>query len=191
MNGFDKIIERIQTESAAESEEILALAEEKRKIIEKEHEENAAKLAAQIELALNAELALMRETAKGQAETDGKKMILNAEQGLVLKIIDKALEKVQSLPDGEYFSLLTKLLYRHLQDKSGEILISEKDAKRISPEFSAALERGKLQIVEDENLSGGGFVLRYGEIEENCTFPALFAAKKEAAQDTAYKILFG
>ena len=34
------------------------------------------------------------------------------------------------------------------------------------------------------------FVLIYGGIEENCTFPALFDAKREQLQDLVHRLLF-
>ena len=37
----------------------------------------------------------------------------------------------------------------------------------------------------------GGFVLIYGDIEENCSFEALFDAQKDRLQDEVRALLFG
>ena len=49
---------------------------------------------------------------------------------------------------------------------------------------------GALTLAPAGRVVGGGFILVYGGIEENCTFPALFEARKEELQDLVHKQLF-
>ena len=49
---------------------------------------------------------------------------------------------------------------------------------------------GALTLAPAGQVVGGGFILVYGGIEEKCTFPALFEARKEELQDLVHKQLF-
>ncbi len=54
--------------------------------------------------------------------------------------------------------------------------------------------RGKkvaLKFLADERLTSGGFVLRRGRIEINCTFQALLSSQREAIEIELAALLFG
>jgi V/A-type H+-transporting ATPase subunit E len=191
LSGLDQIIERILHESAAECDAILKKAQAECEIIQLENEKKAAQVVLDIKTAADADTIKLLETARQRAETDCRKKLLHAQQMLVSEVIEQAAERLKSLPENEYFVVLTKLLARYSQQQTGEILLGSADVKRISTEFKAELDRYPLEIVEDARLNGGGFILRYGEIEENCMFSALLADKHEAVHDKVYHILFG
>ena len=75
-------------------------------------------------------------------------------------------------------------------------VLGEADRKRMPADFPKKLEnvlpKGASLTVSDTPSPSveGGFLLIYGGIEENCTFRALFDAKREALQDIANQILF-
>lgn len=191
MNGLDRIIERIQSESSQECDEIIEKAQAQCENIRLQHEQQAAELTAQIHAGVNDELVKIQETAKLQAETDAKKMLFSVRQKMVAEAVAQAIEKSQNLPETEYFSVLTKLLIIYSQNRAGEIMLCPADFKRMTPEFREVLGGLPLELIQDNSVAGGGFILRYGEVEENCTFPALFAAKREIIHDQVYHILFG
>lgn len=191
MSGLDQIIERICVESESECSQILAAAQAECEAIQAEHEKQAAAMANDIKTAANDTLVKIRDSAKGQIAADQKKELLNAKQALVSELTAQALERVQNMPVEQYFDVLTKLLSRYRQNKSGEILLCKKDLENLTPAFQEALCEFQLKTVEEDEIHGGGFILRYGDIEENCSFPALFAEKEEAVRDKAYQILFG
>ncbi|MEE0784775.1 MAG: hypothetical protein U0M10_02385, partial [Oscillospiraceae bacterium] len=70
------------------------------------------------------------------------------------------------------------------------------DLDRMPENFAARLNAiaqekgGALTLAPAGRVVGGGFILVYGGIEENCTFPALFEARKEELQDLVHKQLF-
>lgn len=190
MNGLDKIIERILSESDSECNEILKTAQSECEKIRLENEETAARIVSELKEANDADLLKIVETGRQKAETDGKKKLLNAQQSLVFEVIKEAEEKLSKLPVNEYFNALAKLLTRYSGQRTGEILLSNTDIQRMPVEFKAELDRQLLTVEADEKLGGGGFVLRYGEIEENCTFTALLTEKQETIHDKVYSILF-
>jgi V/A-type H+-transporting ATPase subunit E len=52
-------------------------------------------------------------------------------------------------------------------------------------------EGASLTLSEKTAAIDGGFLLIYGEIEENCSFDALFSASRENMQDQVNAFLFG
>jgi len=61
----------------------------------------------------------------------------------------------------------------------------EKEIKSI-----AEKKGGKIQISTEPAKISDGFILVYGEIEENCTYDAIFASNRDILRDIAYRELF-
>ena len=111
--------------------------------------------------------------------------------------IDKARESIAGLNDEEYFNVLEKLLRKNVQQGKGKICFSKKDLDRIPNGFEdrvkeiVAENQGELVIDREPANIKDGFVLVYGEIEENCTLKALFDSNIDRIKDIANKQLFG
>ena len=105
--------------------------------------------------------------------------ILRAKQQVIEQAIDKARESIAGLNDEEYFNVLEKLLRKNVQQGKGKICFSKKDLDRIPNGFEdrvkeiVAENQGELVIDKEPANIKDGFVLVYGEIEENCTLKAL------------------
>ena len=76
-------------------------------------------------------------------------------------------------------------------------MFSEYDLKRIPNDFEKNLENtlkdiknAALTISKEAAPIDGGFILVYGDIEENCSFKALFNNAKEELQDKVNAFLF-
>ena len=88
------------------------------------------------------------------------------------------------------------MLKGNVQDKDGKICFSKKDLDRIPSDFEAkasdiAKEKGGSLTVDKEPADiADGFILKYGDIEENCTFDAIFEAKRDELRDLVNKNLF-
>ena len=108
----------------------------------------------------------------------------------------KALAQLQAKPAAEYFAAVLKLAERYARAQAGQILFSQEDLDRMDAGFADQLNEaakkkgGSLTIGTECRPTGGGFVLVYGGIEENCTFPALFDARREELQDLIHRLLF-
>ena len=85
---------------------------------------------------------------------------------------------------------LEALVKKHAQAEAGKIMFNKKDKARIPASFTKALESYKLTVAEETQEMSGGFILLYGDIEENCSFDALFLQAKEELQDKVRDYLF-
>lgn len=80
--------------------------------------------------------------------------------------------------------------------QKGEIALNAQDLAKLPAGFEkevnalAQKKGGELVLSKAPASVEKGFILSYGGIEENCSFKAMFDAKKDECQDLVQKILF-
>ena len=190
MTGLDKIIEHIkqdaQTEADAKMAEAKAQAEE---MLAKAAEEERAFLA-DVKARLEAELALKKERAASAAALAERKMLLETKQEIIAQTLAAVKEELLGLPDEAYFEKISAMVKKHALAQDGVIVFSKKDKARIPASFKETLKSSRLTLGEETREIDGGFILLYGDIEENCSFDALIMAAKEELQDKVRDFLF-
>ncbi len=195
MAGLEKILEDIRAQAEESAQGILNEANEKASaILEKAKAETEAE-CAQIRAAGEKAVADRKERAASAAALSVRQAILSRKQEIMKKAFDSALEKAASMPEGEYFSALMRLAAQAAHDQEGEIAFSEKDLSRLPGSFEKELNekltgKAALRVAKKPVRIPDGFTLRYGGIEENCSFEAMLNEKKEELQDEIRKILF-
>ncbi len=196
MSGLDKIISQIKEEANASAAKILeeanATAEEIKKEADAQCRETAERAKTQNEAAREDVLRKSRSAA----QMERRRNLLIAKQELIDEVISEAHAAMLALDTPDYFASLAKLVEKHAQAQSGEVHLSQKDLSRIPADFSEAVAEaakkkgGTLTISEQPCEIDGGFVLSYGDIEENCSFDALFVSERENLQDQLNTFLF-
>ena len=96
------------------------------------------------------------------------------------------------LPDEAYFELLCKMAAA-LEEKSGVILLNSKDLARVPSDFITRLSALGITatLCDTPNDSiRGGFILKNGDIEDNMTFPAVIADRRDELEDLIGRTLF-
>ena len=141
MSGLDKIIEEIGASAKAEADIILQKAVQQ----EVEHFEKNAE----------AQRNLYREKTKSGAGFRERNAILKAKQQSVQEVLKRAGEKLENLPENEYFDFLTRLLEKNVQPQSGIMFFNEKDIKRMPENFKTRIENvakekgGQIELSSD------------------------------------------
>lgn len=196
MSGLDKILEHINTDATNTANELIQSAkDEAAKILAGLKDEATAKANA-----IDEQSKVAVETAKSRiasaADQKEKRMILEAKQGEIDKVINTALEKMQNLDDKSYFDTIVKMVEKYAHaGKEGIISFSAKDLARLPKDFIEQLQKAKdgakLEIAKEPADIKSGFLLSYGDIEENCSFDALIEASRETLQDKIGQQLFG
>ncbi len=110
--------------------------------------------------------------------------LLGTENQVADEIIEEAKERIAALDAEEYFALLTEIYKNNAEDLEGEILFTAEDKKRMPKDFVDSLSaiKGKVTLSK-EDLKQQGFVVRYGRVELNCTFDAIFEDKYNKLSD--------
>lgn len=198
MTGLEKILDIIEAEGKANADRILAEAQKEAEEIMASARKDAKAQCAVIAKKPAFEVKNILGRAHSQAALIKRQTILNAKQQVINEIIEKARLKLTGLPDNEYFDIILKLVKKYAHNESGIIKFSRKDLERLPKKFEKKLneaikdiENASLSISEESVPIDGGFILVYGDIEENCSFEALINEAKDKLQDKVSAFLFG
>ena len=173
MTGLDKIISQILEDAGKEAQEISEKAKSEAEAVLAEAKAGCKKIAAENDEKLAGEATSYMERIKSSAELKKRQAVLLAKQQVITEMLDK-----------------------YVLPKTGEIYFSEKDLDRMPQGFEAVIEKaavskgGSLTLVKEPKNIDGGFILVYGGIEENCSFRALLAARRDELSDKVHAMLF-
>ena len=191
MAGLDKIIGEIHAESDGLIREVLDRAQKEAAQIRSEAEKKAGDSVERIRRESDARLADSKSRAQSAAALTKRQLLLQEKQNLIGEVLEKAKETFLALPD-----TLLALLKKNALSEQGEILLNERDRKRLPADFEKKAEEaakakgGSLRISEKTREIDGGLILVYEGIEQNCSVDALFETNIEMLQDKIQNILF-
>ena len=193
MSGIDVIISQIEQDTQAVCEKIIAEAQAKADKILAEARDQAQSVAAAGKDKTAARVADIKKRGESAADLEEKRVMLRAKQDIIATMLKNGLDDAKNLPDNEYFALIIQMVEKYSQPEDGIICFGRKDKERMPydlPERVNSAAKGRLTLaVEDADIDAG-FILKYGGIEQNCSFDAIFASEAETLSDRAGKLLF-
>lgn len=192
MGGLEEIIRQIYRDSEAEISKILMEAEEECNRISKEGQQEIAHLVTLQDSQFATESELYWKKIKSMAETKKKQDILRAKQNVIENILQEAQKKMESQNPEKYFELLLQIAKNNAHQEKGELYLNEKDLQRMPADFVDKLRKQGISLeVSKETVDiRNGFILKYGDVEENCTFQALIDTKRDALTDKVNMYVF-
>ena len=197
MSGLDNIIKEIQASAKAEADAILQEADKYCEEYMAAVKEKVQTEVEQYEKRAEMDRNLYEEKTKSGAQFRERNAILKAKQQSIEEVIRKSQNKLMNLPETEYFDFLIKLFEKNVQPQEGTMFLCEKDIARMPLDFKEKIEKiaqekgGKIVVSSDRAGVNSGFILTYGEIEENCQIKALFDANIDKLKDIVNRQLFG
>jgi len=161
----DAVAEKAAKDAAAEEAAILTAAEQKAQAVNKAAHSNAA---------------LLKRNA-----------VLEAKRREINETVAAMQAHIAALPDADYFALLYKMAGA-LQVKEGELLLNARDLARLPEDFGAQLQKAGLNatVATAPAAIDGGFILRTGAVEQNCSFAAVIEDRRNAIEDFVNAALF-
>lgn len=193
MNGLERILLKIEEDNNEKVKQIIDAAErdgrEEADKILSEAEKQAEKIIKDAEK--KAEVII--ESAKNGARAAEARYLTSSKAEIINQGIKKAAERLKDLADEEYFKLIFKLILKYAHPCSGELILSLKDKYRLPNDFLEDInnelsKKGGSLVLSDEDIEAdGGFVLRYGGIDENCSFDALIRERENEIKDALLK----
>lgn len=196
MTGLDKMVNQILDEANNSASTILDNAKAQADEILAKAKADAGKSGEEISKRSKADIANYRDRMNSSADLKRRTAVLEAKQGIITQVIEKAYDTFCSKSDAEYFQTIEEMLGKFALPQKGEIYFSSKDISRMPSGFEGKIQEiakkngGSLTLSKDTREIPGGFVLAYGGIEENCSFEALFDSKRDELQDKVQKLLF-
>lgn len=193
MTGLEKIIEEICNEAAKEAQSTIEKAEAEATEILAQAKAQMQAREAELSKSAEAEVAELARSRESALHLQRRQRILGTKQEAIARALQKAKETLVQLPEEDYFRLLAELIKKAAQPKSGTLILNERDKARLPADFIAKLqlpEQGALTLSGDSQPITGGFILKYGDILENCAFETLFNARQGEFSDLAMKTMF-
>ena len=196
MAGIDKITKEIELEAEKEAASIVSAAEAAAKSAKEDAEKKCQAYISSADEKLNRKLADENKKTQSQCEQAEKLILLETKQFLIDDILRKAKVKLLIQGKEDYFETLLKLLEKSVQADKGELMLSEKDMGRVPDDFESkanvvATKKGGTVVLSKNTVDiEGGFILKYGNIEINSSFDAIFDENRDELMDIVNGILW-
>lgn len=194
MSGLERIIQTIEDDAAARCTAIEQEARQRADQIIADGRTQARQEADALLEDARQRLEVQRSNAMSAARLAQRNRLLQEKQRLMDQAEQQAKQALRDLPRDQYFAALLSLASHYARDGEGELRLSQGDLARLPADFeqrlNAALPRGRVQVSSAPAPIEDGFLLVYGDVEENCTVDALFEAQRDALRDTLHAMLF-
>lgn len=196
MTGLDKMINQILEEANSSANKILEDARNSAEVTMNQAREEADKMSKEAEKKTEAEIRNYKDRIASSTDLKRRTSLLEAKQEVITSVIDKAYHVFAGKSGEEYFQIIRGMLKQFVLPQDGEIYFSQRDLDQMPSGFEKELQEiataagGSLKVSQESKNLDGGFILVYGGVEENCSFKALFAARKDELQDQVQKVLF-
>ena len=192
MNGIERIIARIEEDAQAEIDALMEKAREEAAGVEETFRREAEAEAAALAVKAQKAAAEREDRMVSSAQMEKRRRLLAARQQMVEQVYETALEELCTLPHAAYVEILTALLLRASANGKEEVIFSKADRERVGEEaIAAANTRGKQLILSEETRPiRGGFILKSGRVEINCSFEMLLQLQKSQSGAEVAAILF-
>ncbi|HCA30486.1 MAG TPA: hypothetical protein DEP23_13475 [Ruminococcaceae bacterium] len=193
--GLEKILEKIQNDSVKQCNEIITLAEREADAIREQARQQASAATSEILNKAEKQAAIILQKAESTAQNGQSRAVLAEKIAIIREVMDKAAAEIKSLPDGEYSEAFKKIALRYAKSGSGVFRLSPEDQARLPSDFETSLnqmlhEKGASLKMETAAIEPGGFILVYGDIEQNCTIDSLIESMQDDLKDEINRILF-
>ena len=192
MNGLEQILLKIEEDNNLEVHRILDDGRQRAEEYTKNAIAEASKEAQSIKDDAEKKATLMIESAKTGCEAYVSKQELAAKSDVVSDAVKYAVEQIKSMDDEKYFEAISSLILKYAQQGEGELMMNERDIARMPKGYmkkiNAELKKSDASLVlyEIPAKIDSGFIIRYGGVEENCTFDALVEEKIDEIKDKLY-----
>jgi V/A-type H+-transporting ATPase subunit E len=192
MMSLEDIKAKIEADARNEAEEILGQFRAQADEILSEAKQESEKLIKKLQERIRYEENEVRKRKAIVADLEVRKLMLGARRELIDLTFSKALDVLSGMPKKKYFSFMTELLESSEVAGDEEVFLcrGEKllDGKWLD-EVNA--RRNFNLILSQERVPGaGGFVLRKGRIDINCTWDVLLGWIKEDLEAEVVDRLF-
>ncbi|MDE5556933.1 MAG: H(+)-transporting ATPase [Ruminococcus sp.] len=194
MSGIDKILNIIDSQQKQTENNIIRTAEEKARAIEADGDMKAEKAYNEYMKKSLMKAETDFRNACNSTDAENRRKILECKVEIINTAIENIINRLESLPDSEYFDMILRLAGRKFHNGNGKIFFGKRDLARLPvdfPEKISGISDGKVEISEIPADIENGFILEYGLISENCSFRAMIESEKDDVRDIIARVLFG
>ena len=193
MNGLEKIVARMESDTRAECDALAASAAENAAAILRDCQAQADAAARDSRQRAAAQAAEHLEHLNGSSQLACRQRVLAAKQQLIDEAFARTAQALTALPQAEYIDLLATLA---AENGSGdeELLLSAADRDAVGAAVVEAANRKRagaaFRLSEETRDTGGGLVLRRDRVELNCSFAEKLRQLRQEESSAVAKLLF-
>ena len=199
MSGADRLREKIIAEAKREAKAILANARQRAENILSEARQEADAQKQKMLQAAKQQAEDRRQRNLTIAELDARKALLAAKEEMIEETFNQAISRLNNLKEREYEDLLYNMLLAATETGDEEVIAAEADRgrfqktllARVNKELKARGKKGELTLSAETRELSGGFILRSGNVETNCSFAALLRMQRDRLEPVVAEMLFG
>lgn len=219
MTGLDKIIDRILGDAKERAREILERAQSDCRQMAQDFAARAEEIRTEIAEGAQKKGEALVSRAKSAAAIERRNLLLKTKNALIDEAFEAARAEVLDTDFGKYRELLTALLTQALVEEAKnaerslafgdeitefdtyEVLMNAEDraaygtavvegAKRAALRHIGETRAAKVRLSESTADIDGGLILRYGNIEANCSLSMLLGEMRRSLESKVAAILF-
>ncbi len=193
MNGIDKIIARMESDTQAECDAIAAQSAAEAEAILAQYRADADKLLQDAQPRCKELEAQQLERLEGSSRLACRQRVLAEKQSLLDEAFSRAAQALARLPREQYIDLLAALAAENGQGGE-ELLFSPADRDAVGQAVTDAANAKKsgaaFTLSAETRETGGGLVLRRGRMEINCGFAELLRRARQEDSSAVAAVLF-
>ena len=219
MTGLEKIIDRIIEDAKEKARVILEAAQADCRATAEKYAAEADDIRDRIADKAEKEGEAVIAKARSSAAMTRRNLLLAARGALLDEAFERAKKEVRDADFGKYRELLTALLTSALIEQAGaedesrslgdevmefdrfEVLFNAEDREKYGSAVVEAARRAAARHIGGERADkvclsdetadiDGGLILRYGDIEANCSLSMLMAGMREEIEQKVAAVLF-
>ena len=198
--AIDDILARISSDTGQEVDFLKRDAEKEIKVIMAEGEEEADSLRKGILKDALGQVEAERARRLSMERVEGRQAVLREKRRSLREVFEESWGRLQKTQDDEHYcEIFRHLLLRTADSSDGEVFIRKLDRERITGDFleevnrtfSASGRKTRVKMAgEFAQFTEGGFILKEGRKQTDCTFDSLFKMLREEIEPQAAKMLF-
>lgn len=193
MDGLKEILSKIDSDNAAEIKEYVSAQNAETQKMTDEIINSARSEAEKILADAAKKTAQLSENSKSSCALYEKNRLLTEKLNIINNAVDTAAHSLKNMDSDEYFKAVETLVIKYSHDGEGELLMNERDRAAVPDGFMESLNKklkeksASVSLADESAKIDSGVIIRYGGIEENCTFGALIGEKRDEIRDILFK----
>ena len=195
--GLEHILKKIGEEADRELTEFNSRIEKEVSAIMADGEKKIAGLRESLLRKAKGTIGERRRSELAKARLDFRMKLLEEKQSFLEETFHSAFEHIRNMDDRDYKELVKKLAVEIAEPGEGTIVVARKDEKRIDPSLASDINKALHEMgtpakykvsIEDIDIDGG-FILKVGAVEIDCSFSSFFKQKREELESEVSAIL--
>lgn len=195
MKGIEKITARIAADAESEVSAIRAESDQAVARIRAEYDKKAQETYASIVREGEKENEQRASRIDRTAQLEAKRSVLAMKQEMVSQAFALAEKKIAQMPEADYVAFLVRQVQKAVSTGKEEIVLNAGDkakcgAKLVEEANKALGAKGALTLSAQTRPMLGGFILKQGDIEVNCSIDMMLELSRGELAAQVAEVLF-